>query len=263
MAALNLLQLSDLHILAQPGHTMLGIDTEYYFRLTLHHAHTKYGPFDLILLTGDLAQDPFIDSYRRIAEDLQHYQTPCLCLPGNHDDFSAMQAVFQGDLISCSRHVLLPGWQIIALNSQKPDSPVGRLDNQELQFLEETLRAELNLPTLLVMHHPCVASDSPWLDTMKIENSDALIDMIQRFDNIKAIVCGHIHQELAAWTGKIPVYATPSTCFQFTPYSREFSIDDKPPGYRILNLNADGSLQTFCDRIPEALGTLDRNAHGY
>lgn len=263
MAALNLLQLSDLHILEQPGNTMLGIDTEHYFSLTLRHAQAAHGPFDLILLTGDLAQDPSINSYRRIAENLQSYRTPCLCLPGNHDDFTAMQTVFKGDLINCNRRVQLPGWQIIALNSQIPDSPVGRLAEQELQFLEDSLSAEPKLPTLLAMHHPCIASGSPWLDTMQIENSAALLEMTQRFDNIKAMVCGHIHQELTAWAGKIPVYTTPSTCFQFTPRSREFSIDDRPPGYRILNLNADGSLRTFCDRIPEALTTLDRNAHGY
>ncbi len=263
MTTLKILQLTDLHILPHAGDTMLGIDTEYYFKQTLQHAHAHHGPFDLILLTGDLAQDPCSTSYHRIKTRLETYLTPCLCLPGNHDDSALMMETLHNGLVSCDKHKVFSDWQIIALNSQKPGSPVGLLADSELDFLEKILQAESNLPTLIAMHHPCVASDSDWLDTMQIENSDTLLAIIGRFANVKAIVFGHIHQELSARVGNLAVYATPSSCFQFTPNSKEFSIDLNSPGYRVLELYSEGRFNSHCHRIPEQLLNLDRNAHSY
>jgi Icc protein len=38
--------------------------------------------------------------------------------------------------------------------------------------------------------------------------------------------------------------ATPATCAQFKPRSDDFALDDKPPGYRVLELMPDGSIAT-------------------
>ena len=38
--------------------------------------------------------------------------------------------------------------------------------------------------------------------------------------------------------------ATPSTCAQFLPHAEDFALDRRPPGYRTLELRADGSLVT-------------------
>jgi 3',5'-cyclic-AMP phosphodiesterase len=38
--------------------------------------------------------------------------------------------------------------------------------------------------------------------------------------------------------------ATPATCAQFVPGSADFAIDDRPPGYRVLELMPDGSIAT-------------------
>jgi len=66
MNPISVLQITDLHI--QPGldDTFLGINTEYYFNAILDLAFTKVKPIDLILVTGDLAQDPCSASYLRI-----------------------------------------------------------------------------------------------------------------------------------------------------------------------------------------------------
>lgn len=263
MQVIKVLQLTDLHMLEFAGKTLLGVDTDHTFRLSIQHAYANHGPFDLMLLTGDLAQDPCSASYQRLKQHLQAYQTPCLCLPGNHDDFDVMQRFLQGDRLSCDSHKLLGNWAIIALNSQKVHSPVGLLANNELLMLEKMLSAYPNRPTLIAMHHPCVASGSPWLDTMQIENSAELIGLIERFKQVKIIACGHIHQEFSCQLGDVAVLATPSTCFQFTPNADDFSLDTNSPGYRVLELFADDQWRSHCHRIPEGLPTLDRTAHNY
>ncbi|MCK9608953.1 MAG: 3',5'-cyclic-AMP phosphodiesterase [Methylomonas sp.] len=263
MATLNVLQLTDLHVTPHSGELMLGIDTEAYFQQTLKHAVDRHGPFDLILLTGDLAQDPCADTYQRIYRHLSRYDTRCLCLPGNHDDFSLMQTQLNTGKISCDKQLVLGNWSILMLNSQRINSHIGVLDDDELDFLEQTLQSHINLPTLIAVHHHCIRSGSPWMDTMQIQNSAAFLALIQKYSQVKAVTCGHVHQAFSKQEAQIALFATPASCFQFTPHSSEFSIDETPPGYRIFQLYDDGQLQSEIFRLPITMTDLDRNAHEY
>ena len=58
MNPISVLQITDLHIQPELHDTFLGINTEHYFNAILDLAFTKVKPIDLILVTGDLAQDP-------------------------------------------------------------------------------------------------------------------------------------------------------------------------------------------------------------
>jgi Icc protein len=260
---LKILQISDLHILPETTDTLLGVDTEFYFRQVLKAAHAEHGPFDLILVSGDLAQGPCPASYRRILKQLQSYGTTTLCLPGNHDDFDLMQAILNEGVVSCRKHLRLHDWQIVCLNSQKPGSPVGELRLEELDFLEECLTAQPDLPALIAVHHHCVATGSGWLDSMQIENSAALLVLLERHPQVKAITYGHVHQEMTASHAGIGIFSAPATCFQFEPHSSEFSVENIPPGYRIFELFEDGSLESTCFRLSEPLRGLKTGAHGY
>lgn len=259
---LKVLQITDLHIKPHLGNTMFGIDTEIFFQQTLQHAHEQHGPFDLILLTGDLAQNPGADGYRRICQHLLSYQTRCLCLPGNHDDFGLMTQYLNEGLVSCDKVLAIGGWQIVLLNSQIPESPAGELSQDELTFLENSLRSS-HLPTLIAVHHHPIPSGSSWLDTMQIQNSSEFLKLVMAFPQVKAITFGHVHQEISTIENRIAIFGTPASCFQFAPNANEFSIDDTQPGYRVFKLLADGNLQSQCYRVPLDMGHLDRNAHAY
>lgn len=308
-ARISILQLTDLHILANPEDTLLGINTEHYFHACLEHAFagnppqppfSKGGgravpsavskgeggifpssvfkeesglftpPFgkgglggDLILLTGDLAQDPSLESYRRILASLEAYQMQCICLPGNHDDYGLMQQVFNTDRINCRKKVLLDNWQVISLNSQIPGEPGGRLSIEELDFLQNCLSENPDRHALIAIHHHCWESNSPWMDTMIIENRRELLAIAEKYPQVKAITNGHIHQVMDIKTSTFRILGTPSTCFQFTPGSTEFSVNDMAPGYRLIELYADGRVVSEVIRLPEPLTELQPNAHGY
>jgi Icc protein len=260
---LKILQLTDLHVTPHAGDLMLGLDTEDFFQKTLADAYGQHGPFDLILLTGDLAQDPCADSYQRIQQHLSQYPIHCLCLPGNHDDFELMQRYLQAGNVSSNKQLVIGNWQIVLLNSQKPNSPVGMLAEKELAFLEQALLSHQELPTLVALHHPCFALGSSWLDTMQIENSAAFLSLLNKYPQVKAVTCGHVHQAYFKKIDHINFFATPASCFQFTPYSNEFSIAETSPGYRVFNLHQDGSLQSTVHQVPITMEALDRKAHEY
>ncbi|MGR9014910.1 MAG: 3',5'-cyclic-AMP phosphodiesterase [Gammaproteobacteria bacterium] len=266
-ASISILQLSDLHILATSEDKMLGINTEHYFHACLEQAIRRRSiakqHFDLILLTGDLAQDPCLESYGRILAKLEAYNTPCICLPGNHDDYGLMQQVFNTDSINCRKQLLLDSWQVLSLNSQIPGNPGGRLSNEELEFLESCLSGNPDRHALIAIHHHCLETKSSWMDTMIIENRHELWAIVDKYPQVKAITTGHIHQILDIKTARLRVLGSPSTCFQFVPGSTEFAVIDKTPGYRLLDLYADGRVESEVIRLAEPLLGLQTNLHGY
>jgi len=279
-ACLSILQLSDLHILPTPEDRLLGVDTEHYFhacleqavRLCSRQAVDQIEPpavsvaertFELILLTGDLAQDPCLASYRRILNSIEACKTPCICLPGNHDDYALMQQVFNTDKINCRKQVLLGNWQLICLNSQVPGEPGGHLASEELDFLENCLNENPDCHALIAIHHHCLETKSPWMDTMIIDNRQDILAIADKFPQVKVITTGHIHQVMDIKTATCRVLGAPSTCFQFTPESPEFSVSDTAPGYRLIDLYADGRVESEVVRLPEPLIGLQVNRHGY
>lgn len=247
---LSILQISDLHLLSESGLTMSGIDTERSFCQVLQHAHHQYDRFDLILVTGDLTQDPSKFGYQRIYKELEKYQCRAICLPGNHDELTLMEQFISGKQINCDKQIQFEYWQIINLNSKKQGTDGGYLASEELDFLTQTIEEHPDLNALIAVHHNPVPTQSAWLDTMIIENRDSLFLSVDKYPQAKAIIFGHIHQELETIKNDILILGTPSTCFQFKPYCNNYALDDKKPGYRVFQLYSDGKIDFGVHYLP-------------
>jgi Icc protein len=246
----NILQITDLHILPESGQKMSGVDTEYTFNQVLEHAHAHHGQADLILVTGDLTQHPCASGYLRIVKELEKYQTRTLCLPGNHDDLALMQQFINTNQVNCDKYILFKYWQIICLNSKKTGSQGGYLVSDELDYLATTLAKHPGLNTLIAVHHHPLPTNSKWMDTMMIKNSAELFSLLQNYPQVKAITCGHIHQELEILKNNQIIFGTPSTCFQFKPNSVQYAVDNSKPGYRLMELHSNGQITSKVHRVP-------------
>jgi 3',5'-cyclic-AMP phosphodiesterase len=260
---ISVLQITDTHIMATPDGTLLGVKTAHYFNAVMELANRSDKTIDLCLITGDLAQEPVPESYQYLLDAMEQYAFPSVCLPGNHDDLEIMHAVLCTETVNCRKRIVLGNWQIICLNSQIPESPDGLLAAIELSFLENALKDNPGMFTLVAVHHNCVPCGSGWMDVMMVKNAQALFDLISRYPNVKAIINGHIHQEMDTHVNSVRILSTPSTCFQFTPNSESFSLDDTSPGYRRIELYDNGNVTTEIVRIPEQLTGLQHNIHGY
>ena len=226
MAPLSILQITDLHILPDLDETFLGINTEHYFHAILELAFAEHHYFDLILVTGDLAQEPCPASYQRILQGLEATNTPCICLPGNHDDYELMQQIFNTSRVSCRKQIFMENWQLICLNSQIPGAPGGRLSKQELLFLEDCLISKPNHHALIAVHHHCLETKSAWMDTMMIENSQKLLAIIKQYPQAKAITTGHIHQVM-----DITIEGVRSSGYAFNLFSIYTGKQNLQPGH--------------------------------
>ncbi|OGT05923.1 MAG: hypothetical protein A2X78_03955 [Gammaproteobacteria bacterium GWE2_37_16] len=97
---------------------------------------------------------------------------------------------------------------------------------------------------------------------------DRKIDMDAIISNgegyIKAVVCGHIHQESNQRYLGVDFLSTPATCWQFLPQSPKFKLDSAMPGYRWFELYSDGTYKTYVKRLEyDEKMVPDLNSGGY
>ena len=260
---LAVLQISDIHLLKEAYHKMLGINTEHYFLEVLRQAFSEGTHYDVLLLTGDLVQDACEKSYQRLSQHLQFLPIPVICLPGNHDNVALMEQSLNSGNVSCQKQYLIHNWQIISLNSQIPKGPGGYLEEDELIMLEDYLSNNPQYLTIVAVHHHCTLTYSEWMDTMIIGNRERFLNLLARYPQVKLVIHGHIHQELEERIDNLLILGAPSTCFQFTPKSYNFSLDQTAPGYREIRFYADGHVESTVKRLPNDLYELNLNEPGY
>jgi len=263
-SSIRILQITDTHLFAEQDGTLLGVNTWNSYDAVLNAIVAEQRHYDLIVATGDLAQDHTNEAYQRFAEGIARLPIPCVWLPGNHDFQPVMFQTLAEASIADDKHVLLGDhWQIILLDSQVSGVPHGELSEYQLTWLEKTLALEPQRHTLVLLHHHPLPSGCTWLDQHGLRNSHMLDDILQCYPLAKTLLCGHIHQEMdVQWQGR-RVLATPSTCVQFKPHCTNFAIDVEPPGWRWLELRADGHVETAVQRLKTQEFSPDLDSEGY
>lgn len=254
-------QLTDSHLDEAPGGDLLGMDTDASLSHVLDLIDNRSPP-DLVLATGDLANHGSLKAYRRFESALSRITAPAFWLAGNHDYPGAMQDVFNEGRPP-PRRLLIGNWQIILLDSTVPGQVGGTLGPDELDLLSQCLEDHTVSHTLVCMHHHPVPIGCAWLDEQRVSDADALLHILDSSMQVKAVLCGHVHQAHEIRWKRQLVITTPSTCIQFAPNSENFAVDELAPGLRQLALHADGRIETRVIRVEGVEFHFDRNSRGY
>lgn len=259
---LRILQLTDCHLGGDSGESLLGLNTAATLNDVLGRIAVEHKAFDLIVNTGDTSNDGSIASYERFLSAARHKfpGAKLAWLPGNHDDPTSMKAVKERPFCDYLR---LGSWNLILLNSRVPFEERGELSPAELHRLEGLLQSDPQSPTLIFLHHQLVPVGSAWIDQYVVGNASEFFTIIDRFDNIKAVSWGHVHQEFFTVRNGVDLLATPSTCVQFKPLSDDFLVDTIMPGYRIYKLQTSGVYQTSVGRVARKSYNIDFASSGY
>lgn len=261
---IRLLQITDTHLFADSHAHLLGVNTSASFLSVLDNIQDKGISFDGIITTGDISQDHSAASYQFFVDGISRWQQPCYWLPGNHDYQQAMAEVLdQSTLIRCDQALLGEHWQLIMLDSQVEGSAHGFLSQDQSRLLTAALSAEPKRHALVLLHHHPFPVGSAWIDKHKLKNDDEFWGWVQKSDQIKGVVCGHIHQDLDREYNGCRVLAAPSTCIQFLPNSAHFTLDPNNPGWREIFLHPDGTISTQIGRIDGAEFQPDMTSSGY
>jgi len=242
---IRIVHLTDLHWHANPEYQLMGVNTRQSLHSVLKDIQSDSPPPDLILITGDLAQDESAESYQQLQTLFNALKIPVYVLPGNHDNPALMQEFLNTDWISTQQQILLNSWQIVMLDSSVANSDGGKLENAQLQSLEQYLTQYPKLHALICVHHQPVPVGTQWLDTMTIENGKQFMALLQRYPQAKIVLWGHVHQDYSCQQGHLQLLASPASCRQFLPGAKDYAIDPlKGAGYRELTLIEDGTHET-------------------
>lgn len=255
-----LIQITDTHLMADPDSTFLGISPEQMFYAVMQDIQQNYPQAKTLIHTGDLAQEAQSSTYERYLNYINKTPYRSFQVPGNHDDldlFPFEQPLPQPAVID------IDPWAVILLNSTVLGRVDGFLQNEQLQFLDQQLTQLKDKFVILACHHHPIDMHSHWIDQHKLKNTIELMQILQGHNNIRLVLCGHVHQDSINIWNNITFFSTPSTCVQFKPLQQNFTLDQVAPGYRSLCLNTDGTFTTQVHRLEHMPTTIDQTICGY
>jgi 3',5'-cyclic AMP phosphodiesterase CpdA len=211
---------------------------------------------DAVLISGDLADHAADAEYEQVRELAARLEAPLHVLPGNHDDRLALRRHFDvpgaGDEPVQYAADLGP-LRLVALDSTRPGEDRGELDAGRLAWLEATLAAAPDVPTLVALHHPPLDTGIPAFDRDAIPPAErrALGEVVAAHPQVRRIVAGHVHRTAYADLGGRSVLAAPSTYVQalLDLGGEEIRFSDDPAGF-VVHALLDGELVSHVQPVP-------------
>ncbi len=223
---------------------------------------------DLVVATGDLTADGERAEYAALRRLLERLEMRYLLIPGNHDIREYLGAAFAdqpwrptGEYL----HYAVDDYplRLVALDTLVPGSHAGLLDESRLSWLDKTLGAAPDQPTVILMHHPPFATGIGPMDRMGLENSSGFAAVAERHKQIVRILCGHIHRPVQALVAGIPASVAPSTSFQVELVlhsEREIQWTREPPAFQLHAWTAEGGMVSHTVYVTD-YGGLERPGH--
>jgi len=252
----TVVQISDPHLGRHAGPIRAGYpDSDTQLEAVIDDVLLHHRDADLVLVTGDLAEDPKAPVYQRLVAHLARLPAPIVALAGNHDDRGIARETFVAAGHGFDGERVLGGWLVVGLDSCWPGHTAGLVQPSELQRLEDSIERHPGRQVLVAVHHPLVPVGSRWLDRLALTNGDELLATMSRHPEVRACIFGHIHQTYDALHGPVRLLGCPSTLVQFLPAAWDFALEPVESGYRILRLRSDGNIETEVRRVPGTLPT--------
>lgn len=252
---MRILQLSDLHLFADPDELLFGIPTRTLLRDVLAHIEASGLEPDHVVVTGDHTHDELPETYAAVRELLAPYLDRLHQVPGNHDDRARMRERFPDRIDGTGSERITfsfeaDGWLCLGLDTQVPGEVEGRLGDEQIEWVRSLVGERQPRGAVLFMHHQPVELGIAWLDRIGVEDSALLHELLIAEPRIRLVCCGHVHHESSHRVGAADVVTVPSTGLQFSPVSDETEFVADPPGYRVIELDGD-ACTTSVVRLPE------------
>ena len=243
-----LAQLSDLHVGLPGSKVDLAYESAARLERAVAHVCALDPRPDAVVLTGDLVNDGTPAEYARLAALLAPLPMPVYVLPGNHDDREHLRAAFAARGYLPPRGPLcyavdVGPLRLLALDTNVPGQPSGRLEAQQLAWLDARLAEARARPTLLALHHPPFRTGIQRADDeMGLSGAEALEAVVRRHPQVERILCGHLHRPIVSRFAGTLAATCPSTMHQLQLDLRErgrLALVPEPPAL-LLHLWREG-----------------------
>jgi Icc protein len=244
-------QLTDLHVrpVGQAANRVVETNmlTERAFRAVMARPPLP----DVVLLTGDLADQGLAEEYAVLAELLARtLSLRAFAIPGNHDDRATMLAHLPGARQEegfVQYAVEDFPVRLVMLDTLVPGAAHGALCVQRLAWLDRTLAAVPDKPTLIAMHHPPFLCGIVHMDRLALQQRAEFAEVLARHQQVRRIICGHNHRSVTARVGEAIASIAPSVAHQVELDLRANappSIMLEPPAYQLHHWSAEHGFVT-------------------
>ena len=205
------IHLTDLHIGDPSTDDHLFSNTQETLKQVLSLVATVEPKPSFIAVSGDLSNRGDAESYAAMKEIMATTDLPVVYAIGNHDT----RAGFYAGMGIKNRHPEAPyfhdqvidGVHVITLDSSTPGFIGGTIETEQFAWLAGVLDTHLELPKLIVSHHPPALGEGADLTHWRhiaYEHSVRLGEMLKG-RNVIGILSGHIHHDrVSVWNG-VPV----------------------------------------------------------
>ena len=212
-------QISDLHVKAE-GTLLYGQVDAYGLAAAAIERIAAFRPRpDAVVVTGDITNDGTADDFAAAARLLGRLAVPVFAIVGNHDRREAARRALgslaplpaEGPLAYAADAGPI---RLVALDSLVEGHGHGALGPEQIAWLERTLAAASDRPTLVLVHHHPFACGIEFMDRIALEDADALAAVIARHPQVLRILCGHVHRAVQALYAGTVAMTAPATGVQ-------------------------------------------------
>ncbi|MDU0353572.1 metallophosphoesterase [Paraglaciecola aquimarina] len=205
---------------------------------------------DYLLVTGDISGDHSKASYQHFKQLLAaaNIQCPYSIIPGNHDLPELLVTQFPAQCLWHNSPLNLgtSQWQLHLMSSHYQGA-LGYVAEGDLNRLAAHLTDNPDKYHLLAVHHHPVSCGF-WMDKHEWLNRAEFINLIEQFPKVKAVVYGHIHNDLETNKKGVKYLACPATCWQWAA-EPSFAVSELSSGFRVINLSENGQVNTSVQRL--------------
>ena len=215
-----LAQVTDMHIKAGGKLSYRVVDTASFLARCVAHILKLPQRPDAVLLTGDLTDFGRPEEYANLERILEALPMPFFLMPGNHDEPANLRAAFPAHayLRQGASHVDYAiedfAVRIVALDSTIPRESGGRLDDEQLEWLDRTLAARPGVPAIVALHHPPFWTGIGHMDRMGLANPGALEKIVARHSQVERVIAGHVHRPIVTRFGGTVASTCPGPAHQ-------------------------------------------------
>jgi 3',5'-cyclic AMP phosphodiesterase CpdA len=214
-------QITDLHVVARGRLFYDMLPTNAHLAQAVAHINSLDPRPNVVIASGDLTEHGLAEEYDSLREILGSLIPPVFLIPGNHDRREGLLTAFadedympKPDASFVNYAVETFPLRLIGLDTTAPEHNYGLICEQRLRWLDDTLSARPDSPTLIFMHHPPFRTGVQWVDAFGLYGGRMMEEVVRRHRQVVRIACGHIHRPIhVAWGGTI-ASTSPSTCHQ-------------------------------------------------
>ena len=237
---MRIFQISDLHLRGDGALSFQTVDTAHWLDVTVAHLRSILTPDDVVVFTGDLADNGDQRAYERLRDAFAVLPAPVYALPGNHDRRRLMCEILADwcpadpEVAPYLCYTVEAGpLRLVMMDGMHPGSHSGYCHMPVAHWLEKTLAADRERPTLLFTHHPPFVTGMGAMDE-PYAHVEALADIVRAHPQVR-LCCGHMHRAIfTLWEGR-PAMTAPSLAMQI-------DLDFSPEGGDAFRMEAPGYL---------------------